>query len=62
MRRLGTTDFGDEEIGADDVRYVARVQTTVYGAGVTAIALAFLILVLLRIRISSSLRILIISA
>ena len=22
MRRLGTTDFGDEEIGADDIRYV----------------------------------------
>ena len=21
MRRLGTTDFGDEEIGADDIRY-----------------------------------------
>ena len=22
MRRLGTTDFGDEEIGADDIRYI----------------------------------------
>ena len=22
MRRLGTTDFGDEEIGADDIRYM----------------------------------------
>ena len=21
MRRLGSTDFGDEEIGADDIRY-----------------------------------------
>ena len=22
MRRLGTTDFGDEEIGADDIRLI----------------------------------------
>ena len=22
MRHLGTTDFGDEEIGADDIRYM----------------------------------------
>ena len=25
MRRLGTTDFGDEEIGADDTRYVTKM-------------------------------------
>ena len=29
MRRLGTTDFGDEEIGADDVRYVTNTQTQI---------------------------------
>ena len=29
MRRLGTTDFGDEEIGADDVRYVTNTLTQI---------------------------------
>ena len=28
MRRLGTTDLGDEEIGADDIRYIHHYNYT----------------------------------